>query len=101
MIKICLKCGKPFTTYNVNKKYCSARCRELSVGDRVKYYLKKKETLCWTCQKATCGCSWSRSFIPVEGWKAEETKISGVNTSPVITKSYRVIECPEYIEDER
>lgn len=45
-----------------------------------------KEQLCWHCEKATGGCSWSKSFTPVEGWTA---KPSG--------NSYRIKACPEYV----
>lgn len=43
--------------------------------------------LCWSCVNAVpgvnCGCSWSESFTPVEGWQAEECN-----------DSYRIIDCP-------
>ena len=52
-------------------------------------------TLCWECKNATCGCSWSREFRPVEGWVA--TKIKASSTHPYET--YSVIECPNFVRD--
>ncbi len=55
------------------------------------------DTLCWSCKRALCGCSWSKYFIPVKGWKAKKTKI---NCGPQgYTDSYKVIACPEYLKD--
>ena len=54
------------------------------------------ETLCWICKKATNnGCSWSRRFLPVDGWDAEEHVIRGRKET-----SYLVKDCPEYIKDD-
>lgn len=53
---------------------------------------------CWTCTKACGGCSWSRNFIPVPGWKAEPTHIP---SNGDFADSYRIIECPEYEPDKR
>lgn len=52
-------------------------------------------SLCWDCANATGGCSWSQSFEPVEGWKAEreENKLG-------IGESYRVEECPLFKRDD-
>ena len=62
-------------------------------------YTKEEFTKCWTCQNAcNNGCSWSRSFKPVEGWKAEKTYIE---SNGIFAESYNVIECPKYIEDRR
>lgn len=60
------------------------------------YY--RKETKCWTCQNCYGGCSWSREFEPVKGWKAIETNIPA---NGEMAASYKVIECPEYIPDRR
>ena len=73
----------------------------------------KLSTLCWCCAKATTGgCSWSRSFIPVEGWEATSTIIKeGAllkkdengnitrDTTPRLSHSYKVHSCPEFVED--
>lgn len=58
------------------------------------------ESLCWTCKNASCGCSWSREFKPVKGWKAIATIINSTcKGGKVSTPSYCVIECPEFIKD--
>lgn len=49
-----------------------------------------EETLCWSCYNCYNGCSWSRNFTPVKGWKAEYNKTMD---------SYNVITCPKYIEE--
>lgn len=56
----------------------------------------KDNTLCWDCEKAcNGGCSWSRAFIPVEGWKANPD----INGNGV--ESFLVIECPEFSKEDR
>jgi len=55
------------------------------------YVKVKEDTKCWDCAKACVGgCSWSREFIPVEGWDAKETENAAGVTS------YIVRECPEF-----
>ena len=49
------------------------------------------EQLCWTCAKAYGGCSWSRAFVPVEGWEAKPSKTH--------EDGYRIVRCPEYESD--
>jgi len=49
--------------------------------------------LCWNCKKATGGCSWSDSFLPVDGWNAEQSFDSRGNEY-----SYAVKECPDFVE---
>lgn len=43
------------------------------------------ENLCWSCGNAVNGCSWSRSFVPVDGWEAEEDGTS-----------YKIRNCPRF-----
>ena len=50
--------------------------------------MDKKETLCWDCQRAVCGCSWAKKLKPVKGWVVEENK-----------RGVKVLECPLFIED--
>ena len=51
------------------------------------------DTLCWMCQKScTDGCSWSKDFVPVNGWVAEKNEKTG---------SYSVITCPEFVESRK
>jgi hypothetical protein len=62
-------------------------------------YKMYKNQLCWDCVNCVPdrngrGCSWSRKFIPVEGWEAIENG-----------DTYNIIRCPEFIiapkEDKR
>lgn len=100
MKKICPECGREFFA-STSKKYCSKRCRSESLARRQSYACQK-ETLCWTCKKAVGGCSWSRSFRPVEGWTAKKTliRLSPCQKEDVI-ESYQVIACPEYEKDDK
>ena len=109
--KICKFCGKSFETAHGNVKFCSDECRKLQRAeeDHQRYISRKTnpvvkhsekhniwtDTLCWSCSKACGECSWSRSLTPVEGWEAEEvSRSTNHNEFP----SYKVLECPEYIE---
>lgn len=49
------------------------------------------ESLCFKCGNCVDGCSWSRTFTPVDGWKAEPNYINSDEA-----ESYHVIECPQY-----
>lgn len=61
------------------------------------------QTLCWSCANAVPdkygkrGCSWSRSFEPVKGWDAQETRLYGGDGSKRFQKSYCVRQCPEFV----
>ena len=57
----------------------------------------KQDQLCNICGNACGGCSWSREFIPVKGWKAEKTKIMTQHSEEI--ESYYVIDCPLYKPD--
>lgn len=106
--KVCAICGKPVEGQG-RSRYCSSLCAakgkyiltENSRKRKPKKY--KNQTLCWTCQNACCGCSWSQSFTPVEGWEAKPTKIRLVPLAKgglEYIESYKVISCPNYIPDE-
>ena len=56
-----------------------------------------KPTICWECSKAVLGCNWSRYFVPIEGWKAEQRLMPGGANGPIL--SYRVDYCPEFDRD--
>lgn len=68
-----------------------------------------EETLCWRCGNACIkGCSWSKDFTPVKGWKAKYLplrvpKHDGKKFKATGGKlpSYRVRKCPEFIPDGR
>ena len=58
------------------------------------YIKKRKETLCWSCEKACGACQWSSNAKPIPNWDAEETFIR--NESASSYASYLVKSCPEY-----
>lgn len=59
-----------------------------------------KTTLCWNCQKAVCGCSWSRNYVPVKGWDATPTIVQNhADGRQIFTNSYLVRSCPEFVKD--
>ena len=54
--------------------------------------------LCWTCQNAVGGCSWSNgSFTPIKGWTAEPTSYHYSKCN--CEQGYAISACPEYIHD--
>lgn len=92
--KMCVVCGKLFTTNVKNKRCCSLSCEadERDTGGQ----------LCWSCQNATGNCSWSSGLIPVDGWIALPRTIRNYDD---ITRTYEEIHtyrirfCPQYIKD--
>lgn len=54
------------------------------------------QTICWGCDNACGGCSWSREFKPVEGWTATRRDLLMTNGTK---ESYIVHECPEFVPD--
>lgn len=55
------------------------------------------ESICQTC--LNFNCSWHKKFVPVKGWKAQETERIGHygrNGKTTIIKSYHVEYCPQY-----
>lgn len=58
--------------------------------------------LCWECDRATGGCSWSRRFIPVKGWTAKPTIIrDDSETYGTVIKSYHITKCPLFKADKK
>ena len=60
-------------------------------------HLKEDQSLCWRCKNCFGGCSWSKSFEPVEGWRAERTIIQHFNAE---TPSFLVRACPLFVMDD-
>ena len=66
--------------------------------------------ICFDCQKACGGCSWSEldpntgkpRFEPVPGWTAEKVKLQTTSTPKgrVIVETYYITACPEFVKDE-
>lgn len=62
------------------------KCQKLNINlAESELYKRANDTLCWSCKNYYNGCSWSKSFEPVEGWKAKKTKMG-----------YLVLECPKF-----
>ncbi len=58
------------------------------------------QTLCWDCQKACGGCSWSDEYIPVDGWIAIYHPIKADHMgADVVLDSYFVRRCPQFVRD--
>lgn len=60
---------------------------------------EQSRTLCWDCRNALLGCSWSKHFIPVEGWDATPHMLYANDKKHVGVQSYEVHDCPEYVPD--
>lgn len=69
-----------------------------------------RANICFDCQKACGGCSWSEidpstkkpRFEPVPGWTAEPIRMQIGNNQygKVMTDTYRITACPEFVADE-
>lgn len=90
-VKTCVVCERTFPTKSKRKGVCSDACHAIFI----KRKRREHETLCWDCQNAT-KCSW-KDGIPVKGWNAEPRM---VNDKEGIIRTYRVIDCPKFLEDE-
>ena len=82
------KDGNVFRGKLLNVEFCS---KPSSDGKQT------RPQLCWKCKKACGKCSWSRSFVPVAGWTAKETKIHNNQTN--IISTYLIIDCPQFDEE--
>lgn len=80
----CAQCGKPikFGNFCANDKCHADWLTNKAVEEG-------RLSRCWLCANFNKDCSWSRDFIPVTGWEAEEHKKDGITT-------YKVINCPEF-----
>lgn len=68
----------------------------------MKTHTTEKVNICFDCTKAVCGCSWSRSFTPVDGWDAKPDFIwinSGKKTKSYKMPTWWVRRCPEFEPD--
>lgn len=67
---------------------------------------KNNTNICFDCQKACGGCSWSEidpdtekpRFQPVEGWTAEPVMMFLYEGKRIQT--YHITACPEFVKDE-
>ena len=59
------------------------------------------QNICWACQNACGGCSWSQSLTPVEGWEVEEIPYMMYHGSGyTVASTYHITKCPEFVQDE-
>ncbi len=86
---------KTHTTRANVRSWRRATSRQInSVNDKMVAPKKTHGTqLCWYCKKAAAGCSWSKNFTPINGWKAEKTTVNGIDT-------YAISDCPEFVHDD-
>ncbi len=90
-VGICKVCERYFFTKSTSKEYCSDECKQELIRQRQ----EENGQLCWQCKNACGGCSWSQSFIPIEGWEAEPNTIRDDEGD---IRSYRIIKCPQFIK---
>lgn len=62
-----------------------------------------KTNICFDCQKACGGCSWSKKFEPVPGWTAEPVllNLGKVHSKKRHVRTYHITACPEFVKDEK
>ena len=105
--EILLSLGEEYNERSRNKmrKHCAAlgissprTGRGKGEASRDNYL--KNTTLCWRCLNCYGGCNWSKSFQPVEGWKAKIINKSRYGYGCLVNApDYFVIECPEFVQD--
>ena len=67
------------------------------------YYVPaSKANICFDCQKACGGCSWSTDFTPVPGWTAQKVtqRASNSKGKALWNETYHITVCPEFVKDE-
>lgn len=88
-VSFCPKCKNCSSTL-ADGAHCTLS--KLPVGDRdyCSRFEMRPDSLCWDCKNsATNGCSWAKSFTPVDGWNAMQS-VAGASDS------YCVFECPKF-----
>lgn len=69
-------------------------------GDEMGNYEKATTmSICINCKNLGGRCSWSRRYIPVEGWEAKRVKRK--HAFPPHEYGYKVIRCPQFEREER
>lgn len=89
-VKFCEHCGRKFISKSNLKKYCSKDCARQVAKTRQ----EQEGQLCYICGNACGKCLWSKSFIPISGWDAQQTV---VRDSEGDFSSYKIKACPEFI----
>lgn len=54
-----------------------------------------RANICFDCQRACGGCSWSQDFTPVPGWTAKPVKLKQSPGEPIDT--YHITGCPLFL----
>jgi len=94
----CTKCSRRVRLYSSRKNASAAWNRGAYTAGTM-----SSKTICWECANAVPdragarGCSWSRRFEPVKGWKAIRKELrfnDGRGASA--NESYIVLECPQF-----
>ena len=88
-VQYCSKCINCTSTL-ADGAHCTLS--KLPVGNRdyCSRFKIRPDSLCWDCKNSTTnGCSWAKSFTPVDGWKAMQS-VAGTSDS------YCVFECPKF-----
>lgn len=104
--EICSSCRQKIQMLNQIRKMVDPTDykpnRPIKKKEKRVFSSKGHSTLCWTCEKACGRCSWSKDFLPVDGWSAIPTKILVLNTKSngvrerIFTDSFDVYYCPEF-----
>ena len=69
-----------------------------------KYFVPESSAnICFDCQNACGGCSWSTDFTPVPGWTAEKKMQKKNNGRGAVswTETFRITACPEFVPDDK
>lgn len=75
------------------------------------YPLYQKTNICFDCQNACGGCSWSEinpetkkpRFEPVPGWTAQEVilNVGRSRSGYGLVHTYHITACPQFVPDEK
>lgn len=60
-----------------------------------------RTNICFDCQRACGGCSWSRNFEPVLGWEAKPSKLHSAGGRKREVWGYHITACPLFLRDAR
>lgn len=81
----------------------------MSFYKKKKYKTQGNTNICFDCQKACGGCSWSAldfvtlkpKFEPIPGWTATKVTLkTGHPGKPyAYTTTYHITQCPEFVPD--
>ena len=52
--------------------------------------------ICFDCENACGGCSWSRNFTPVPGWTATHVYREAAHDG--YRETYKITACPQFIQ---